>query len=1296
MTTPDEAGQPSAALRTDLIPQSPNAAELGKFGIIPVSLYTGIPDISIPLGEAKGRDISIPVTLNYHYNGMRPGEEASSCGLGWVLSSGVVTRVIRDKVDEQMASGMKYQNVSWRFNTQNALTQGFLDDAVERALYDTEPDIYAFSFAGYSGKFTLINGKITLYPYQKLRVSGSVASGFVFVTEDGTLYRFDQPEYSEPKGSNTEKYTVPRYISSWFLSTVYPATGRDTVRFVYSGSETVSYPGVLSQLYSKVQGPGNSTLYSLTTSNPNRVGALRLERIVTSAGTVEFLPGELRRDIDGTAYTLSDVLFKDTQGTVLKWYKFHYGYFGSSTAGHLANSLKLTGIDLVPVVLPDDSPALKADTGKYLFGYLNEGSPWPNQVLSPVDHWGYLNGYGTVSCLIPIEYYAYGTDRSPRESYTKYGLLNKITYPTGGSTVFDFEPNIYNSGVNPVYDRRSASATVNRTVLDNTTKTEYVYFHINTAQTASIYYSRVPVVPVNPEEAGNRPEDNAKNTAAEITVIRDDAGTVFTGKITFNYQNTGMEASLSLTPGDYTMMVQCDPKELSVTASVGYAEPTGAYKEGDTGPGLRIRSITSYPGGGQAIPALKKEYGYKDYRGISTGVLYKPVNYDIRSYTVYESAYSTDPRFYLNYSSSLCPSLGSLIDQDMYYSQVTEKTTDYTNAAGPLISVSEFNSPEQNTGVYLARKTDYKTVNGISSPVLKKEYSYGTVTDTSVVGIRPYLAISRNSFIPQTDPFREYGYDTYMYYSAWRYLQSEREVNYPETDSVAGTVYYEYDPRGKRNMVTAKRSRGNDQFLITQYKYPESYTAALMSPLQEKGMYSAVIEQQDWVQKSPSAPVLVSGKITEYDPVLLKPRREYLLNNAEPLSGPDQQNRNAAGEYTSLISDSRYESRIEYDYDPGSGNLISQDMSNSAGEKQLSYIWGYNRYYPVAEVKNALPSAIAYTGFESGDSGNWYYSPSGIQDGGKTGSRSFTGTVSRQSLPGGDYTVVLWARGSSSVSVNGIPQAAGSQWKRYEWQLNNTTAAEITANGNQLDDICLYPRGAEMSFYTYRPLVGLTSTTDGKGQSLFYHYDALQRLYQVKDEQGNIVKDYSYHYRDYSNSEQSRAFFKNNCSSGSGSQVTYTVPAGKYVSEISQEDADGQALAEINANGQNYANQQGICVSPVSLSYTNSTSNNSAAVTTLRVKDLSGNPLYEFDTAALKLGQQIPQGKYVFELVISGPSYNPGTNTGWGSAAISWVSPGLNSSEYINNTGAASYITGTIDLSSASQCSIKLLKIMEL
>ena len=49
--------------------------------------------------------------------------------------------------------------------------------------------------------------------------------------------------------------------------------------------------------------------------------------------------------------------------------------------------------------------------------------------------------------------------------------------------------------------------------------------------------------------------------------------------------------------------------------------------------------------------------------------------------------------------------------------------------------------------------------------------------------------------------------------------------------------------------------------------------------------------------------------------------------------------------------------------------------------------------------------------------------------------------------------------------------------------------------------------------YTYKPLVGMTSQTDAKGMTTYYEYDAFQRLKTVKDQNGNILKQTDYHYK---------------------------------------------------------------------------------------------------------------------------------------------------------------------------------------
>ena len=69
----------------DIIPQSPNAYSLGKYGDIPVSYHTGVPEISIPIYSLTDKDVTTNISLSYHGSGIKVDEVASWVGLGLVF-----------------------------------------------------------------------------------------------------------------------------------------------------------------------------------------------------------------------------------------------------------------------------------------------------------------------------------------------------------------------------------------------------------------------------------------------------------------------------------------------------------------------------------------------------------------------------------------------------------------------------------------------------------------------------------------------------------------------------------------------------------------------------------------------------------------------------------------------------------------------------------------------------------------------------------------------------------------------------------------------------------------------------------------------------------------------------------------------------------------------------------------------------------------------------------------------------------------------------------------------------------
>ena len=90
-----------------VLPSSPEAASLGKFGHIPISPFTGSPQINIPLYQLNGRYLPWSVSLSYDVHAVKVDEVPSWTGLGWTLNGpGVITRSVVGDPDPNPAPGV--------------------------------------------------------------------------------------------------------------------------------------------------------------------------------------------------------------------------------------------------------------------------------------------------------------------------------------------------------------------------------------------------------------------------------------------------------------------------------------------------------------------------------------------------------------------------------------------------------------------------------------------------------------------------------------------------------------------------------------------------------------------------------------------------------------------------------------------------------------------------------------------------------------------------------------------------------------------------------------------------------------------------------------------------------------------------------------------------------------------------------------------------------------------------------------------------------------------------------------
>lgn len=190
--------------------QSPNAASLGLYVEVPVSLFTGIPEISIPLFKAPDKYNGFSIGLSYHAEGVHPDQHPGWVGTNWTLKAGgCITRVVRGLADEANTEVLSNIFLGYYRNPNNLNDNDLTQN--NYLYYDTEPDEFAFSFGNYSGKFyfdrnknlviksnkllkvKLLDGSFTVPDELKKGDPTSWAytfKGFSIRTEDGTEYIF--------------------------------------------------------------------------------------------------------------------------------------------------------------------------------------------------------------------------------------------------------------------------------------------------------------------------------------------------------------------------------------------------------------------------------------------------------------------------------------------------------------------------------------------------------------------------------------------------------------------------------------------------------------------------------------------------------------------------------------------------------------------------------------------------------------------------------------------------------------------------------------------------------------------------------------------------------------------------------------------------------------------------------------------------------------------------------------------------------------------------------------------------
>jgi hypothetical protein len=272
---------------------------------------------------------------------------------------------------------------------------------------------------------------------------------------------------------------------------------------------------------------------------------------------------------------------------------------------------------------------------------------------------------------------------------------------------------------------------------------------------------------------------------------------------------------------------------------------------------------------------------------------------------------------------------------------------------------------------------------------------------------------------------------------------------------------------------------------------------------------------------------LVNGTVTLYKDfatsatdTFLNPSKVYAVEIQSPLTVAQAgENIPFTTQFTSLLPNSYFKEKANFDISGTTGKVTEQKLVN---DRTQSMIWDNKLGLPLAKTDNAAFIDIAYSSFESWETGNWTYNNNSVTTdatsptGGKAYSAS--GGISKSGLTSGTkYILSYWLKSGGSVSITGGTQSNSisgrtrNGWTYKQVTITGTTSVSLSGSGS-IDEVRLHPALAQMTTYTFDSLLRLVAQTSVDNTISYYEYDSMNRLVVIKDQYGNVIKAFEYNY----------------------------------------------------------------------------------------------------------------------------------------------------------------------------------------
>ena len=435
-----------------IVPPSPAAQNFMRYGEIPVDYSTGVPKIEIPIYTIQGKKLSLPISISYHASGIKVYDVPSEVGLGWVLNAGgIVTRTMLDNKDEAGAPTKTYSNAEQFLNAIPGIVYGDYNSfcytypgvhTMEMYLNanpseDFMSDRYFYSLPnGISGVFRHNYPQfdsLIMLPYRPYKIDGPNNGVFKITDDKGVLYTF-------------QKFQDSSYGSSeWFLKEMTSADGAETIKLTYIPQQSIPNGMPSDSFYTERQ-------YSIQACNIS-TGEPGTTMGGTGGGTYSVTLATIESDDTLITFSYSDredspylkkiseikIASKNEPNNIKKKITFDQSYFGTvgyENTNNRDKRLKLNALNIYGET--------NLNPQVYSFNY-EQSVMLPSYNSRSFDFWGYYNGSNNGTAIpnnfVSPQYPAghSGNRKADNGYFSKACMLTNITYPAGGKTKFDFE-----------------------------------------------------------------------------------------------------------------------------------------------------------------------------------------------------------------------------------------------------------------------------------------------------------------------------------------------------------------------------------------------------------------------------------------------------------------------------------------------------------------------------------------------------------------------------------------------------------------------------------------------------------------------------------------------------------------------------------------------------------------------------------------------------------------------------------------------------------------------------------------